>query len=115
MSCIGSFLNAFSKWIDYHLPRLVRYTPTYVKDSNQIIQELKTLNLLPPQSKLFTCDAVSLYTCKYILPKWKYHIHFLRCFIDDKSGVWLGSTVDFELFQQDLNSYCQLKWTSDGL
>jgi hypothetical protein len=29
-------------------------------------------------------------------------------------GVWLGQTEDFDLFQQDLNSYCQLKWTSDG-
>jgi hypothetical protein len=62
VSCIGSFLDAFSKWIDYHLQNLVHYTPTYIKDSNQIIQELKTLNPLPPQSKLFTCDAVSMYT-----------------------------------------------------
>ncbi len=60
VSCIGSFLNAFSKWIDYHLQKLVIFSPTYVKDSNQVIQELKGLTPLPPHSMLFTYDAVSM-------------------------------------------------------
>ncbi len=48
-------------------------------------------------------------------PKRKNQLFFLRRFIDDKFGIWLGQKEDFDLFQQDLNSYCQLKWTSDGL
>jgi hypothetical protein len=162
-----------------------------VKDSYQVIDELKTLGPLPSHSRLFTCDAVSMYTnidsshgpeliekwleennneipadfpktllikvlkvvmtsnifqfddtfwlqtcgtsmgtscaCtyatlywafierKHIIPKWKNQLFFLRCFIDDEFGIWLGQKEDFDLFQQDLNSYCQLKWTSDGL
>jgi hypothetical protein len=170
---------------------MVILSPTYVKDSNQILQELQELPPLPPQSMLFTCDAISMYTnidsthgpeiiekwieefagelqetlpkdlllkvlrivmtsnvfqfdntywlqicgtsmgtsctCsyatlywaymeqKFIIPKWNEQLYFLRRFIDDKFGIWIGSKEEFEIFKQELNSYCQLKWTSDGL
>lgn len=190
ISCINSYLNVFSKWLDYRFKELIKYSPTYVKDSFQILQELKTLRLAP-QAKLFTCDAVSMYTnidsehgmiviscwleeyqdeissdfpkdlflkvlrivmthnifqlddtywlqtcgtsmgtscaCayatlywgyierKYILPKWKQNLLFLRRFIDDKFGIWLGTTETFTEFINDLNSYSTLKWETDGL
>ncbi len=76
VSCVGSFLNAFSKWIDHHLQKMVIFSPTYVKDSNQNLQELKNLTNLPPHSMLFTCDANSMYTninsihCPELISKW---------------------------------------------
>jgi hypothetical protein len=187
VSCVGSFLNPFSKCIDHHLQKMVFFSPTYVKDSNRILQELKALTNLPPHSMLFTCDANSMYTninsihgpeliskwieefledlqetlpkdlllkvliinvfqfedtywlqtcgtsmgtscgCsyatlywayierKYIIPKWKNQLYFLRRFIDDKFGIWIGTKEEFGSFIQDINSYSQLKWTSDGL
>ncbi len=65
------------------------------------------------------CTYATLYWAyiehKYIIPKWNHQLHFIRWFIDDKFGVWTGSKEEFEDFKQDLNSYCQLQWTSDGL
>ena len=62
VSCVNSYLNVFSKWLDYRFKQLIKYSPTYLKDSFQVLQELKALGPLPPQAKLFTCDAVSMYT-----------------------------------------------------
>ena len=191
ISCIGSFLNAFSKWLDHRFKTLISLSPTYIKNSAQIIEELKEIGPLPSQATLFTCDAISMYTnidsshgpeiiakwiedfkeeipddfptdffikvlkivmnsnifqfdntywlqtcgtamgtscaCayatlywaymerKYIIPKWKQHLPFIRRFIDDKFGIWTGTQEEFQSFTADLNSYCQLKWTTDGL
>jgi len=52
---------------------------------------------------------------KYIIPKWEQKLPFLRRFIDDKFGIWLGSSEDFLNFTNDLNSYCQLQWETAGL
>jgi len=62
VSCIGSFLNAYSKWIDSHLQQLVIHNPTYIKDTQNILQDLQKLKNLPTNAKLFTCDAESMYT-----------------------------------------------------
>jgi hypothetical protein len=59
---IGSYLNVFSKWLDYRFKELIAFSPTYIKDSFQVLQELKAISQLPPNAKLFTCDAVSMYT-----------------------------------------------------
>jgi hypothetical protein len=190
VSCINSHLNVFSTWLDYHFKELIIYSPTYIKDSFQVLRELKELNL-SSHARLFTCDAVSMYTninsthgihiisswfgdyqeeipadfpqalflkilrivmthnifqfddtywlqtcgtsmgtscaCayatlywgyierKYIIPKWEQKLPFLRRFIDDKFGIWLGSSEDFLNFTNDLNSYCQLQWETTGL
>ena len=190
VSCINSYLNVFSKWLDYRFKELIIYSPTYIKDSFQVLKELKHLQL-PPNAKLFTCDAVSMYTnidssqgiqaisdwieeyneeitpdfpsalflevlkivmthnvfqlddtfwlqtcgtsmgtscaCayatlywgyierKYIIPKWKHNLTFLRRFIDDKFGIWTGTPEDFDRFIVDINSYSQLKWETTGL
>jgi len=190
ISCINSYLNVFSKWLDYRFKELIKNSPTYVKDSFQILHELKELQL-PPEAKLFTCDAVSMYTnidsshgiiiisawldeykaeiptdfpselflkilkivmtknifqlddtfwmqtcgtsmgtscaCAYatlywgyierklIIPKWKDKLLFLRRFIDDKLGVWVGTPEDFNDFIADINAYSQLQWETTGL
>jgi hypothetical protein len=190
VSCVNSYLNVFSKWLSHRFKELLSFVPTYIKDSFQILDELKTL-MLPPQAKLFTCDAVSMYTnidsvhglevisswfedypteispdfpkelflktlytvmnenvfqlddtfwqqtfgtsmgtscaCayatlywgyierKYILPKWQQNLLYLKRFIDDKFGIWLGTPDEFTNFIADINSYCQLSWETTGL
>ena len=65
------------------------------------------------------CSYATLYWAyierKYIIPKWKNQLYFLRRFTDDKFGIWIGTKEEFGSFIQDINSYSQLKWTSDGL
>lgn len=62
VSCIGSFVEIFSKWLDYQLNKLLPLSPTYLRDSNQVLEELEALGPLPRDAKLFTADAVSMYT-----------------------------------------------------
>jgi hypothetical protein len=62
VSCIGSFPEIASKWLDYQLSRAVTLCPSHTKDSNQILDDLARLGRLPPNAKLFTSDAVSMYT-----------------------------------------------------
>lgn len=62
VSCVGSALNVYSKWLDYHMKMLVEQVPTYLRDSNQLLQETTSLGPLPQGSKIFTADAVSMYT-----------------------------------------------------
>jgi len=65
------------------------------------------------------CSYATLYWAymerKYIIPKWKNQLYFLKRFIDDKFGIWIGTKEEFTSFIQDINSYTQLTWTSDGL
>jgi len=58
--CVGTFMNDWSKWLDYWLQKLKHLVPTYVKDSQQILDEVRALNL-PQQFLLFSCDANSMY------------------------------------------------------
>jgi hypothetical protein len=53
-------MNAWSKWLDYWLQTLKPFVPTYVKDSQQVLDQTKNF-VLPPNAKLFTCDANSMY------------------------------------------------------
>ena len=57
----GSLFDIVSTYIDRHLQDLVRLTPSYVKNSREVLQRLRDLHL-PPGSKLFTSDAESMYT-----------------------------------------------------
>ena len=59
--CAGTFMNDWSKWLDYWLQQLKPNVPTYTKDSQQILDETRQLNLTP-NAKLFTCDAHSMYS-----------------------------------------------------
>jgi len=65
------------------------------------------------------CAYVTLYwgyiERKLIIPKWKDKLLFLRRFIDDKLGVWVGTPKDFNDFITDINAYSQLQWETTGL
>ena len=58
--CAGTWMNAWSKWLDYWLQKLKPFVKTFVKDSQQTIDEISTLEL-PQYALLVTCDANSMY------------------------------------------------------
>lgn len=60
--CAGTFMNALSKWLDNRLSQLKRFIPSYMKDSNDLLLRLKDMGRLPPHARLFTMDAVSMYS-----------------------------------------------------
>jgi hypothetical protein len=66
ISCVNSIPEIFSKWIDHHLKTLVtsNLLPTYMKDSEQLQQSLALAfpDGLPPNARLFSVDAVSMYS-----------------------------------------------------
>ena len=75
VSCCGSLLARVSSWVDYHL-QSIRYTiPSFIKDSEELQKQLLQLSI-PYNTKIFTCDAISMYTnididhCIEILTKW---------------------------------------------
>lgn len=62
VSTCGTYLHALSRWVDHHLQKLTSLVPTYIQDSNQLLEDLKQLDILPTNAQLFTADAVSMYT-----------------------------------------------------
>ena len=62
VSCINSFNAIFSTWLDFKMKSLLQCIPTYLKDSNALLQQLQALPLLPPTARLFTADATAMYT-----------------------------------------------------
>jgi hypothetical protein len=62
VSCIGSNIEVMSKYLDYQLQRVVHCCPSYLRDSANLLSELKQLPPLPAGSKLASADAVSMYT-----------------------------------------------------
>jgi hypothetical protein len=63
VSCVGSFAEIFSKWLDHQMKKLLlTFSKTYLKDLFAILYDIRNLGPLPPHAKLFTADAVSMYT-----------------------------------------------------
>ena len=54
-------MNAWSKWLDYYLQQLKIFVPTYVKDTSQVLQDLRAINDLPSHAYIFTADANAMY------------------------------------------------------
>ena len=61
VSCCGSLLAKVSSWIDFHLQSIRYAIPSYIKDSEELQRQLQSLHI-PPHTKIFTCDAISMYT-----------------------------------------------------
>jgi hypothetical protein len=57
----GTFLGSVSKWLDYQLQPLMQYMPWCIKDSKTFREELIRLEI-PQNAKLFTFDAISMYS-----------------------------------------------------
>ena len=61
-STVGSLSNVFSKWLDYRMKEILPLSRSHLRDSYQVIHELKRLGRLPASARLFTSDAISMYT-----------------------------------------------------
>jgi len=61
VSTSGSLLAVFSTWIDFKMKELIPLIQSHVKNSLNIIEDLKDI-ILPNNALIFTADAVSMYT-----------------------------------------------------
>ncbi len=39
---------------------------------------------------------------------------FLKRFIDDKFGIWLGTNEEFQLLMEEIHPCSQLQWMTEG-
>lgn len=62
VSACNSSTDNISKYIDYVLKPLMQSLPSYVKDTTDFIQKLKSFKLAHANSYLVTLDVLSLYT-----------------------------------------------------
>lgn len=61
----GSITEAIGRWVDKELQKLFNQSrhlfPYFLKSSRELVTDVTKLDL-PPNAKIFTCDAVSMYT-----------------------------------------------------
>ena len=62
VSCPGSELHPIGIWTDRKLQVVAKKQDSYFKNSQELKQQLLELGELPPNARLFTADAVSMYT-----------------------------------------------------
>jgi hypothetical protein len=65
ISSVNSLSEVFSKWVDYWLKQLVQNAlPTHIRDSEALQEDLRKAfpNGLPKGAKLFSVDAVAMYS-----------------------------------------------------
>ncbi len=60
--CAGTFLNNLSCWLDYWLQKLKPLVPTYICDSNHLLDLLKSIGMLSPGTNVFTTNTNYMYT-----------------------------------------------------
>jgi hypothetical protein len=60
VSCAGTSMNDLSKVVDYYLRMLLPHAKSYLKDGQQLVDDLKTTRI-PPHACLVTSDANSMY------------------------------------------------------
>ena len=61
LSCPGSLLHGLGVWVDCKLQEVAQRTASYFKNMLQLKKQLLDL-ILPTNARLFTADAVSMYT-----------------------------------------------------
>ena len=61
VSCLGSLLHGLGVWVDRKLQEVAKSTISYFKNSLDLKEQLLKIDL-PPNARLFTADAVSIYT-----------------------------------------------------
>ena len=60
--CVGTFMNAWSRWLDFYLRMLTPFVKTYTRDTSTVIDFVRNISDLPPNAMIFTADADSMYT-----------------------------------------------------
>jgi hypothetical protein len=56
VSSVNSFLSVFSTWLDYRMKQLLPFMKSHIKNSFDVINDLKNLTL-PRNALLFSADA----------------------------------------------------------
>ena len=62
ISSINCHRSKISEDVDYYLQRIVRVSPSYIKDKTDFLRKLKPIAEVPENSYLVTLDVESLYT-----------------------------------------------------
>ena len=62
VSQCGSYTAFISTWLDIKLQPFKHYLPSYIKNSQDLLDIIDTLPPLPPNAKIVTTDAVSMYS-----------------------------------------------------
>ena len=63
VSCAGTAMNNLSKVVDHYLRMLLPHVKSHLRDGQQLIDDLKPIRL-PPNARLVTSDANSMYNNK---------------------------------------------------
>ena len=61
VSCLGCLLHGLGVWVDQKLQEVAQQIVSYFKNTLELKKQLLELHL-PPNARLFTADAVSMYT-----------------------------------------------------
>jgi hypothetical protein len=62
VSISGSLLDGLGRWVDKILQPYFKAVPSFVSSSATLKDKLLAMEALPPTARLFTADAVSMYT-----------------------------------------------------
>jgi hypothetical protein len=62
VSISGSLLHGLGRWVDKILQPFARTIPSHIKSLVKLKDLLISMPPLPPTARLFTCDAVAMYT-----------------------------------------------------
>ena len=60
-ACCGTWMNCWSKWLDYHLQKLTIFIPSHIDDAIILLDWLKGIKNLPSYAFFFTSDANAMY------------------------------------------------------
>jgi hypothetical protein len=93
VSQCGSYSAIISTFIDYKLQQLTPSIPSYIQNSASLLNKLDKLKTLPPNCKLFTSDATSMYT--NIDPG--EGVNTLRLYLNKYASEGKGGTLNKEL------------------
>ena len=61
VATVGYQFYCISRWVDYYLRQLLLQIPSYVKNSDDIINILNSFNNVLEYYYVFTADAVAMY------------------------------------------------------
>jgi hypothetical protein len=62
VSCYGCVLHGVGRWLDCQLQLICKDIQYRISSSAALVTQLKQLDRLPKNARLFTCDAQSMYT-----------------------------------------------------